>query len=76
MTFCFRFNKNCWKKAYAEENEQSCPSNEEQVWKFKFEREGQKNEWLDAGEELQVNCAPGRVTFIELEEASKSMVSL
>ena len=60
---CFRFNENCWKKAYAEENDQSCPSDKGQVWKFKFER-GQKNEWYDAADNLQVTCAPGKITFL------------
>ena len=61
---CFRFNENCWKKAYAEENDLNCPSDIGQVWKYKVESKGQENEWLDAGEDLQVNCAPGKITFL------------
>lgn len=55
----FRPNVNCWKLALTEEDPQKCPTDNGQVWKYKIERKGQKNMWLDAGDGLQVVCAPG-----------------
>ena len=60
---CFRFNENCWKKAYAEENVLGCPSDEGQVWRIKFQS-GQKNEWMDAADNLEVTCSPGKMLLL------------
>ena len=59
----FRFNENCWKKAYAEENVLGCPSDEGQAWRIKIQR-GQKNEWVDAADNLEVTCSPGIVLLL------------
>ena len=43
--------------ALTEEDPKKCPTDSGQVWKYKVE--GQRIMWLDAGDGLQVICAPG-----------------
>ena len=62
-TNCYRFKENCWKKAYAEENVLGCPSDEGLSWRIKFQG-GQKNEWMDAADSLEVTCSPGRILLL------------
>ena len=58
----YRFNENCWKLAYAEDDKTSCPSDMGHVWKYKVERRGQYyKEWHDAGDDLQIVCEPGDI---------------
>ena len=54
-----RYKDDCWKLALTEEDFQKCPTDSGQVWKYKVEKRGQGNMWLDAEDGLQVICAPG-----------------
>ena len=54
----FRFKAECWKFALTEEDPQQCPTSHGQVWRYRNKIEGQRNSWLEAGDGLQVICAP------------------
>ena len=53
----FRHKENCWKLALTEEDPQECPTSDGQKWRYKVE--GQSIVWMEAGDGLQVVCAPG-----------------